>query len=101
MIAVFENWWKQYKVKAWDVVTLEKLDKKEWDIIDIKKVLLAFVDKKIEIWTPFVGRTIQAKVLENWRWDKIRVYKMKSKKRYSRTYWHRQSYTKIEVLSIV
>ncbi len=99
-IAVFENWWKQYKVKKWDIVTLEKLDKKEWDSFEIKKVLLTFDENKIEVWTPFVNSVIKAQVLESWKWEKVRVFKMKSKKRFSRLYWHRQPYTKVQILSI-
>lgn len=100
MIAVFQNWWKQYKVQKWDTVLLEKIDKKEWEIIEIKKVILAFDDKNIEVWTPFVSKTIKVKIVEQWRWDKITVFKMKAKKRYSKKYWHRQPFTKVEVMEI-
>ena len=103
MIAIIENWGKQYKVKKWDSVVLEKIDKKEWETIEIKKVLLVFDEKdesKTQIWEPFVNVSVMAKIIENWTWDKIRVFKMKAKKRYSKTYWHKQPYTKVEILSI-
>ena len=103
MIAIFDNWGKQYKVKKWDFVELEKMDEKEGDTILIKKVLLVFDEKdetKVQIWEPFVDITIKAKIVENGTWDKIRVFKMKSKKNYSRTYGHKQPFTKIEILSI-
>jgi len=100
MIAIFENWGKQYKVQKWDFVNLEKIEKKEWETFEIKKVLLAFDDKKTEVWTPFVSKTIKVKIIEQWRADKITVFKMKAKKRYSKKYWHRQPFTKVEVLEI-
>ena len=80
MIAIFENWWKQYKVKVWDKVILEKIEKEDWEEIVIKKVLLVFDEndsEKIEIGTPFTKTTIKAKIIESWKWDKIRVIKFK------------------------
>ena len=103
MIAVFENWWKQYQIKVWDKINIDKINKKEWEEIEIKKVLLVFDEKdykKVEIWTPFVDIKIKAKIIENWKLDKIRVFKMKPKKRCSSNYWHKQDFTKIEILSI-
>ena len=103
MIAIFENWWKQYKVKVWDIVILEKIEKEAWEKFEIKKVLLVFDEndsEKIEIWVPFTKTTIKAQIVESWKWDKVRVIKFKSKKRYSRNNGHRQPFTKIEILSI-
>ena len=48
MIAIFKNWWKQYKCTKWDIITLEKIEKEVWTKIEIKKVLMAFDDKNIE-----------------------------------------------------
>lgn len=100
MFAIFENWGKQYKVQKWDIVNLEKIEKKEGETIEIKKVLASFDDKKAEIWTPFVWVTIKAKIIEQGRADKVTVFKMKSKKRYSKKYGHRQPFTKVEILEI-
>ena len=100
MFAIFQNWGKQYKVQVGDIVTLEKIDQKEWAVIEIKQVLAVFDDKKAEIWAPFVSKTIKAKIVENWRWDKVTVFKMKSKKRYARKRGHRQYFSKIEITEI-
>ena len=103
MIAIIDNWGKQYKVKKWDIVELEKIEVEEGKTIEIKKVLMVIDEKdesKSEVWKPFVAKTVKAKVLENWKWDKTRVFKMKSKKRYSRLYGHRQPYTKVEIVSV-
>jgi ribosomal protein L21 len=43
---------------------------------------------------------VELKVLENFRDDKVKVFKMKSKKRYARTKWFRASLSKLEVLTI-
>ena len=103
MIAVFANWWKQYQVKAWDEVILEKIEKKDGEVIEIKQVLLTFDDKdykSIDVGKPFTKNVIKAEIIESWKWEKIKVFKMKAKKRYSTNKWHRQPYTKIKILSI-
>jgi large subunit ribosomal protein L21 len=63
--------------------------------------LVAKSDSDVKIGTPTVsGASVEAKVLSHGRGDKIRVFKMKRRKRYRRTYGHRQGYTEIEVLKI-
>jgi|TARA_Y100000310_G_scaffold15404_1_gene15506 large subunit ribosomal protein L21 len=63
--------------------------------------LLAKSDSDVKVGTPTVsGASVEAKVLNHGRGDKIRVFKMKRRKRYRRTYGHRQGYTEIEVTKI-
>lgn len=103
MIAVIENWWKQYKVKVGQSINLEKLEGNVGDIIEIKKVMLLFVEWKEEdarIGVPFVDAVVKLKVVDQWLWDKVNVVKFKAKKRYARKYWHRQPFTKVEVVGI-
>ncbi|MCD5382821.1 50S ribosomal protein L21 [Candidatus Gracilibacteria bacterium] len=100
MIAIFKNGGKQYKCQKGDVITLEKIEKEVGTEIEIKKVLMAFDDKNVEVGTPFVKKTIVAKIIENGKGEKINVFKMKAKKRYSKKYGHRQPFTKIEILDI-
>ena len=46
------------------------------------------------------GAQVTFKVVENFKGDKITVFKMKSKKRYSRTRGFRASLTKLEVVKV-
>ena len=63
--------------------------------------LLAKSDSDVKVGTPVVsGASVEAKILNHGRGDKIRVFKMKRRKRYRRTYGHRQGYTEIEVTKI-
>ena len=56
---------------------------------------------KTEVGAPTVdGSTVEVKVLEHGRGDKIRVFKMKAKKRYQKTQGHRQAFTRVEVLAV-
>jgi large subunit ribosomal protein L21 len=50
---------------------------------------------------PFLdGAKVECKVTEHTRGDKVRVFKMKSKKHYHRTAGFRAAQTKLEVTSI-
>jgi ribosomal protein L21 len=46
------------------------------------------------------GSKVELKVLEQFKWEKVRVFKMKSKKRYMKNNGFRPHVTKMEVLSI-
>ena len=63
--------------------------------------LIAKSDSDVTVGTPTVkGASVEVKVLNHGKGDKIRVFKMKRRKRYRRTYGHRQGYTEIEVVNI-
>jgi large subunit ribosomal protein L21 len=56
----------------------------------------------VQIGAPLLdGVTVEAKVVGHGRGEKIRVFKMKRRKDYRRTYGHRQNYTELEIMSIV
>ena len=66
-----------------------------------KVYLIAKTDSDVTVGTPTVkGASVEAMILNHGRGDKIRVFKMKRRKRYRRTYGHRQGYTEIEVTKI-
>lgn len=103
MFAVVHIGGKQYKVREKDELQVEKLDLEEGKNLKIKEVLLLADEdgKDVKIGEPFVsGAHVECKVLEHGRGEKIKVFKMKPKKRYSKTQGHRQAYTLVKVLKI-
>lgn len=102
MLAVVELWGNQFTVKVWDVIDVKKLSEEvDWKF-NIEALLIS--DEKwdnLQLGTPFVKNSkVEFKVLEQYKWEKVRVFKMKSKKRYARNTWFRPHLTKVEVLSI-
>lgn len=94
---------KQYKVHEKDELEVEKIDVEEGKNVKVKEVLLVAEEdgKTVKIGTPFVaGAHVECKVIEHGRGEKIKVFKMKPKKRYSKMQGHRQDYTKLKVLKI-
>lgn len=102
MLAVIELGGNQFTVKKGDVIDVKKLDKEVSSTFDVEALLVSDDDwKETKVWTPFVsGSKVELKVLEQFKWEKVRVFKMKSKKRYMRNNWFRAHLTKLEVISI-
>ncbi len=103
MFAIVEIGGHQYKVAVKDVVQVHKIDAKEGDkIVETKVLLISDKDgKDVKIGKPFVdGAKVEATVVKHGRGDKIRVFKMKSKKRNQTTIGHRQDFTEIEITGI-
>ena len=102
MLAVIELWGNQFTVKEWDIIDVKKLDKEINASFDVSAMLVSDEEgKETKVWTPFVeGSKVVLKVLDQFKWKKARVFKMKSKKRYMRNNWFRARLTKLEVVSI-
>lgn len=102
MLAVVELGWNQFIVRSGDIIDVKKLDKNVWEKMLVDAMLLSDEEwNEIKIWTPFVeGSKVEFKVLEQFKDEKVRVFKMKAKKRYTRNLWFRASLTKLEVLKI-
>ena len=102
MLAVIELGGNQFTVKKGDVIDVKKLDKEVSSTFDVEALLVSDDDwKETKVWTPFVsGSKVELKVLEQFKWEKVRVFKMKSKKRYMRNNWFRANLTKLEVISV-
>lgn len=102
MLAVVELWWNQFTVKVWDVIDVKKLSNKVDDTLTVEALLVSWENwDNLKVWTPLVaGSKVEFKVLEQYKWEKVRVFKMKSKKRYARNIWFRPHLTKLEVLNI-
>lgn len=102
MFAVVDIDGNQYKLSPEETINVHKLDSKPGEKISIDHVvLLAKSDKEAKIGQPYVeGASVEAKVVEHFRGDKIKVFKFTPKKRYQKTQGHRQNYTKLEILNI-
>ncbi|MFZ4461296.1 MAG: 50S ribosomal protein L21 [Patescibacteria group bacterium] len=101
MIAVVEIGSKQFTVKAGDFIEVDQQDAEVGAQIALNTLLVASEDgKTVNVGTPSIAESVQAKVVEHFRDDKITVFKMKSKKRYARTRGFRASRTKLEITKI-
>lgn len=102
MLAVVELGWNQFIVRKWDVIDVKKLDKQVGDTLSVEAMLVSDEEgADVKVGTPVVnGSKVELKVLDQFKDEKVRVFKMKAKKRYTRNLWFRASLTKLEVLNI-
>lgn len=102
MLAVIELWWNQFIVRKGDIIDVKKQDIELKSIVTTEALLVSDEEgSETKVGTPTVeGSKVELKVLEQFKGDKVRVFKMKAKKRYSKNTWFRPHLTKLEVLSI-
>lgn len=101
MFAIFSNKGKQYKVTLNVECDVELLGVEPKSKVTFSEVLLFSDENKTILGQPIIpGATIEAEVVNNSREDKTKVFKFHSKKRYKRTFGHRQGYTKVKILKI-
>ena len=88
-------------IKENDVLRIEKLSEAVDTTTSTDKVLLVHNGKETKVGTPFLpGAAVELKILSTGLSDKVRIFKMKSKKRYKRLRGHRQPFTEVKVMSI-
>jgi len=93
--AIFQTGGKQYRVKAGDIIQIEKL--KADGRVEFDQVLM-LGDR---VGTPFVsGARVIGDVVEQTRADKILVFKKKRRQNYRRTKGHRQHLTVVKISEI-
>ena len=102
MIAVVKIGGHQEIVQEGDIIQVDKIDAKEGSKVSLETLLLSEEDGKgFKVGAPILKDvTVEAKIVDHGKGDKIRVYKMKPRKRYRRTQGHRQDYTTIEIVSV-
>lgn len=101
MFAVVDMKGFQERVSEGQKIRIPRLKEETGAKVVFDQVLLLSKDSAVTVGTPTVaGATVEAKVLEHTRGDKIRVVKQRRRKRYRRVKGHRQEYTEIEIVRI-
>jgi large subunit ribosomal protein L21 len=102
MFAIIETGGRQYRVAKNDVISVEKLEGDQGDQLVLEKVLLFNDQGHVSIGQPYLkGLAVKATIIDQYRDQKIRIFKMKRRKRYQKTTGHRQYLTKIRVDDIL
>jgi len=103
MKAVIKTGGKQYLVGENDVLVVDKLPEAEAAKVTFNEVLLTADDegKTVTLGTPTVAEAkVEAEVVQQFKDDKLRVFKMRRRKRYRKSMGNRQDLTKIKIVSI-
>jgi len=98
MYAIVEIAGKQYKVRKNDKLYVPRRPEEVDATLTFDRVLLVSNGEEVHVGTPTVeGATVEARVLDHVKADKVLVFKKKRRKRFKVKRGHRQPYTQIEI----
>lgn len=101
MYAVIRTGGKQYRVQAGESLEVEKLEGAVGETITLSDVLLISNDEDVSVGQPTVtGASVSATITGQYRGNKIRVFKYSPKKRIRVRRGHRQSLTRLQIVSV-
>ena len=100
--AVIQTGGKQYKVKASDILKIEKLkNSKPESKIEFNEVLAYGDDKTLEVGSPLVkGAKVEAELIKNSKNKTILIFKKRRRQNSRRKNGHRQQYSLIKIKKI-
>jgi large subunit ribosomal protein L21 len=100
--AIVESGGRQYRAEEGHTFSVEKLPYEVGEQIELSNVLLLANDDEMKVGQPTVtGVSVKATVVDQYRGEKIFVWKYRPKKRYRNRKGHRQSYTRLRIDEIV
>ena len=98
--AVIQTGGKQYKVKASDILKIERL-KDAKDKIEFNDVLAYGDDNNLEVGAPFIkGAKVEAQLVKNGKNRTVLVFKKRRRQNSRRKNGHRQQYSMIRINKI-
>ena len=100
--AIIQTGGKQYKVKASDILKVEKLkNSKPESKIEFNEVLAYGDDKTLEVGSPLVkGAKVEAELMKNSKNRTILIFKKRRRQNSRRKNGHRQQYSLIKIKKI-
>ena len=100
--AVIQTGGKQYKVKASDILKVEKIkDSKPESTIEFKEILAYGDEKNLEVGSPLVkGAKVEAELIKNSKNRTILIFKKRRRQNSRRKNGHRQQYSLIKISKI-
>jgi len=101
MFAVIKVGNQQYRVRAGDVIAVEKLAAAVGERLELAEVLLAGAGEDVAVGRPYVADVkVEAEVVAHDRAPRVEVFKFRRRKNYRRRRGHRQPRTLLKVLSV-
>ena len=97
--AVIQTGGKQYKVKAGEILKVEKLeDSKENSKIEFNEILAYGDDKNLELGEPTIsGAKVEAELIKNGKNRTVLIFKKRRRKNSRRKNGHRQQFSLIRI----
>ena len=100
MYAIIKTGGKQYRVAAGDKLNIEKLDAEVGAKVELTAICVIDGDKVDADPAKAAETKVVATVVEQFRGEKVLVFKFKKRKNYKKLRGHRQSLTRVQIESI-
>ena len=100
--AVIQTGGKQYKVKAGEILKVEKLeDSKKNSKIEFNEILAYGDDKNLELGEPTIsGAKVEAELIKNGKNRTVLIFKKRRRQNSRRKNGHRQKFTMVRISKI-
>lgn len=101
MYAIILAGGKQYKVKAGDVVKVEKIESGVGEAVSFDKVLMLIDGDNVKLGTPYLdGEVVKGEIVEQGRHKKVHIIKFRRRKHSMKHMGHRQYYTAVSITEV-
>lgn len=101
MYAVVNTGGKQYKVKAGDILRVEKLPGEVGSPVTFDRVMMVADGEEVSVGQPLLEKiSVKGTIVEQGKAKKVIVFKYKRRKRFRRKQGHRQTFTAVKIDSI-
>jgi large subunit ribosomal protein L21 len=98
MYAVIKSGGKQYRVEAGAKVRVEALAAEVGANVSFDQVLLVGAGDAVKVGAPLVsGALVKGTVLAQGRGEKVKIFKLRRRKHFTKNQGHRQSYTEVRI----
>ena len=102
MYAVIKSGGKQYRVESGAKLRVEALAAEVGANVSFEEVLLVGGGDAVKVGAPLVsGAVVKGTVLAQGRGEKVKIFKLRRRKHYTKNQGHRQSYTEVRIDDIV
>ena len=101
--AILQTGGKQYKVKAGEIIKVEKLEASKPETkLEFKEILAYGDDKSIEVGSPIInGAKVEANLIKNGKNRTLLIFKKRRRKNSRRKNGHRQEFSLIKIKKII
>ena len=100
MYAIVKTGGKQYKVAAGDILVTEKLQGEIGDKVELQAIAVVDGTRLLPIRLRLAKTKVVATIVDQFKGDKVLVFKFKKRKNYKKLRGHRQLHTRLKIESI-
>jgi len=100
MYAIVATGGKQYKVEEGDTIEVEKLEGEAGASVELPVIMIAGDKAVITDAKKLAKASVTAEIIDQFKGEKVVIFKFKKRKGYKRTRGHRQNLTRLRITKL-